>query len=701
VQYVSATKYFLLKLTPHARQIYARHLEEAQVLEFDKAKGRTCLDSAIGTVGLYKGVIDDTVCQAVLKLVTTHADSFCNWAHDGRFNDYMKKLAIEAEGMKPFPHMRGRAETDLDEQSLAQRRSKVLHTKDHPYLVKLVDSLYTIASNLRPDHLKDAPGADTRYPVTIGVCGTHIMPHSDEPGYDGPGAWIFNFIVLGQGLVALSSSFHNKEAWRVFEVNTGDVWWIADQFRFEWEHEVLRDMPTPVPVDFLDLSKQRIVVTVRMGETSPAQEARWEHIYSSSYVDVESTDKGKPSGGTAMLPANGGRLTRKWLSDHKRGDGDIGEDHVHTPRTTGPAAPRESATYATTATGRHPQGKWQLGNTLRQFRGHAAFHPFDSLSPTRSDITFTPGVQVVQQSSTIGTVLAVGTITDKGQERHYVCIVHIPNDDEVHPVLAVWLLGLDKTYRAAATNGKLPKTMTNKLNAWLKTQDATARLQNRPLRSVKNKLEVSLQEVEVDETTEPQAKKPRLSRHDSADKNQLVVAGPLRELQQLMTSSNPSGDMRSSSPGGANYFDNMGTSFGALSSGLAIVGSHLREITGGISADEARQRERENQERLAAVQKEKNDNLFTLHAAHAAKLAAAVQKEKDELAKVTEQNTHFLQQFILANALRTSSGTPTTPTPTPPTRMTELQGLKQMLDDGLIDAEEWKEMKKEVFSRYN
>ena len=158
--------------------------------------------------------------------------------------------------------------------------------------------------------------------------------------------------------------------------------------------------------------------------------------------------------------------------------------------------------------------------------------------------------------------------------------------------------------------------------------------------------------------------------------------------------------MRSSSPGGANYFDNMKTSFGALSSGLAIVGNHLREITGGISADEARQRERENQEHLAAVQKEKNDNLFTLHAAHAAKLAAAVQKEKDELAKVTEQNTHFLQQFILANALRTSSGTPTTPTPTPPTRMTELQGLKQMLDDGLIDAEEWKEMKKDVFSRY-
>ena len=217
------------------------------------------------------------------------------------------------------------------------------------------------------------------------------MPHSDEPEYDGPGAGIYNFIILGQGLAALSSSFHKEEDWRVFEVNTGDVWWIADQFRFEWEHEVLRDMPTPVPVDFLDLSKQRIVVTVRMGETPPAQEARWEHIYSSSYVDVESTDKGKPSGGTAMLPANGGRLTRKWLSDHKRGDGDIGEDHVHTPRTTGPAAPRESATYATTATGRHPQSKWQLGDTLKQFKGHAAFQPFDSLSPTRSDITFTPG----------------------------------------------------------------------------------------------------------------------------------------------------------------------------------------------------------------------------------------------------------------------------------------------------------------------
>ena len=203
-------KYFVLKLTHHERVILATDLEDARVLKFDTETG-TCSDPDLGTVGLLRDVIDGSFCEAVKAVVKKHASNFCDWAHDQRFNRYMKKLTIQAEGMEPFPRMRGRAETNADEKDVALRRSKVLHTKDHKHLAALVDKLYGIVTDLRPAHLADAPGADTRYPVTIGVCGTHIMPHSDEPEYDGPGAEIYNFIICGQGLAALSLSFHKTE----------------------------------------------------------------------------------------------------------------------------------------------------------------------------------------------------------------------------------------------------------------------------------------------------------------------------------------------------------------------------------------------------------------------------------------------------------------------------------------------------------
>ena len=680
MQYIRApdSKYFVLKLSPHPRQKFVRDLEEAQVLEFDDEG--TCLgDDDRRTVGLRRGAINEKVCKAVQQVVKNHASKFCSWAHDVRFDSYMKKLSIDAEDTEPFPQMRGRSETHLSEKDLDLRRRKMLHTRDHPDLANLVDMLYTVIDkDLRPAHLKDAPGADTRYPVTIGVCGTHIMAHSDEPEYDGPGAGIYNFIISGQGLAALSS-WHTKEKWRVFEVNTGDVWWIADQFRFEWEHQVLRNMPTPVEVNFDDLSQQRIVVTVRMGKPSPEQLARWEEVYGSCYddVDTKSTDKGKASPPTRPRK-------RRPQDDHNPGDGNIGEDHVHAQRTTGPAAPRTSKPYSATT----KRAVWTLGDPSKRFKGHQAFQPYATLSRTNPDITFSPGMRAVHQSSTVATVLAVGTISTKTQP-HYVCVLHFPIDDEVRPVLAHWLLAPE--HGLTVTDGQMTKPMSTKLKKWMQTPEATIRLQNRPLRTARTNLTISTQEVA--DTTEPPAKKPRLSGRGSANKNKPVPTGDLGDLRQLMTSSTPGGVTRSSNKTGSNFIETMASSFGLLSSGLVEIGEHLRNINGGFSAEDMHERERQHQENIAALQKEKDDKY------------AALQKEKDDkYEKSNAERIAFLEQRF-SNPSAPPTPTPTPPTLTPthstlPTLMSELKDLKQMLDDGIIDEEDWKLMKTTIIKGY-
>ena len=660
VQHISKnSKYFMVQLGSSKRRQLVADLQRARVLEFDQAGA--CTNDDRGTVGVRRLVVDDKFCAIVRQIASNHASKFASWAHEEMFDRYMRKIAIQAEGMEPFPRMHGRGETHLEAKDLALRKKNVLHTKEHRDLKMLVEAVYKKVDNLRPAHLKEAPGAEIRYPVTIGVCGTHIMAHSDEPEYDGPGAEIYNFVVAGKGLAVLSSSvpWHNKEEYRVFEVSAGDVWWIADEYRLEWEHQVLRDMPAPVPVDFVDLSEQRIVVTVRAGKASPEQLARWEKAYGSCYEDVKpaSTSKSGPTG------------TR--TRSHK--------DTSQTPTTSKGKPP-----VTKTGTPGAPATRWTLG-ALLSFppwdKKHKHFKRYSTLTNNHSAITLSPGMRLARQSSDFATILAVGTITDKTQT-HYVCIVHLDTQNEVQPVLAHWTL----EFASSAKKGPLDKAMENKLKLWMGTNEAKPRLQAHPLKSLKRYFSG---DADTGAPPSPPLKKPK-----RGGQGQLVTYS---DPGGGTLTSNPGGmgyaflNNSSSNPGGTNVLGHMGAAFLNLSDGLLGVDASLRRVTGGMTAQEARERE------------EQRD------AAYKAEREAAAQRERDELAKVNTGNTDFLQKLVLQHftqpvpAPTYMPAPPPPPTPTP-TTMPSLKGdlieLKKMHEEGLIDDDEWAALKKDVINRY-
>ena len=659
---------------------FKKDLEDAHVLTYNDAGG--CTNERRGTVGRRRGVLSESFRNGVLAIVREHKHKFHAWGHDPRLEKYVRKLAIKAPGMKDFPAMHGKSE-ETTRAELAKRKRDVLDTTTDDALANLVNCCYKIVDDIRPAHLASLPGASTRYPITIGVGGTHVVSHSDEPTFDGPGAGIYNFVICGRGLVGLSSIHHADEPFRVFEAAPGDVWFIADEFRVEWEHEVLRDMPRPQKVDFDTLDGARVVITVRQGEVTDEQVARWFEVYGDQYDDSdEPTTEPRKTTPKAATPKSKVSKVSKSKQSREQSRPKEPKPLSYQPgaKTTWIAGVKVKKRKQIT----FPSNFTELASLTKKTSGHTS--------------TIAAGANLTLAGGVTGTVLMTGMIFFSNQP-NYVCIVHIGSpDDCVRVALAAWVLEcLDV---GSASSPGLTARQTTRLQRWLQTEEAQVRLSKQPLRSDKKWFAQSGDIPDVVATMAGGARRPHVI-EDLPMVSQAVASSLPRQIGGVFERGG--GSNLKPGAGGMDFLVN---TIQSMTEGLTSISSTLRNVDGSVSAPELLQRREMEEAKRESERQAMEARLLSERQEMEARLEAKERAHQERESAMAAQ--HFqLTQTVLSQLMAAKGGAPTpVPESSPPATestdvmMAELKKLKKMFDDELIDADDYKHMKQNLVGRY-
>jgi hypothetical protein len=281
--------------------------------------------------------------NVVWEVAKQHPKAVNSWAHSAGYDSFMRKIIIHVETATltttPLPRLEGRIENprpktvkQLQGRTLTEvRRQTVLVVTDDrdPYLAgdKKLPKKYTTNDDRDPfctaitaliavaKEKMDAAGLPTTtlYDLSI-LFNTWITPdHADEYDGDGPGAYIMNLVLNGEGLFIMSN--HTSRGKKPnMGLYVGPNYWttFADDLRYAAVHQVLRFGDKPAALKFSNVNPSadtRIVVTMRFAKTTTAGELKFDKTFGASYAALEKEDKEEKAAAAAKLKKSTGKAT--------------------------------------------------------------------------------------------------------------------------------------------------------------------------------------------------------------------------------------------------------------------------------------------------------------------------------------------------------------------------------------------------------
>jgi len=247
------------------------------------------------------------------KLLQEFPEASLPWSCNEEYDKVMRKLVIHWEGplpTTPMPAMQGCSELDLGRraggESLTDTRRKCVINVSldrAPYLAgarckphkipknkkcnqagKVIGDLINLAKSKLPRNLTKL--CAVVWDVTV-LFNTSITPdHTDEWDADGPGDYIMNICMNGDGIFVFTMATAEEQPMMGVYVGANHYTVFGKDLRYAATHQVFRLEPKEEDLD-LDVKKPRpsyrMVLTVRFGNPSKKNAERWEQFFRADF----------------------------------------------------------------------------------------------------------------------------------------------------------------------------------------------------------------------------------------------------------------------------------------------------------------------------------------------------------------------------------------------------------------------------------
>ena len=248
-----------------------------------------------GTIKFMPHMLQDAS-GSVVKVVKEAYETRCkrkqlkNWSDEVKQEGYMQKLlykvtvaALKSKISRDFPDAQYEGKNEIAPPAIQKLFDQVLANAAECYNVSVEDFVNVNMGGVI-------------YDFTLNYFKGHTMEHSDEPDNHGPGAWVGNVYVQGEGMLHFGDNDriprragkphrHMSGVWQ----KPGDCVAFSGEARVIMAHGVLMDIPavvTTLPLSEQELDKDpewfetvRIVATVRGGELTQAQVDEWKEVW--------------------------------------------------------------------------------------------------------------------------------------------------------------------------------------------------------------------------------------------------------------------------------------------------------------------------------------------------------------------------------------------------------------------------------------